>query len=313
MTTGDAGGTIGGDTVKTTFNRIALEAYHAENVYRAVADVKWDENSDPMPGNPVTFTIISALAVATTPISETVEPTPVNVSDTQKSITLAEYGNAVKPSKKLKLTSFLNMDLAVPQEVSKNMEESVDIVARDILVAGTNVFYSGSASSRATVTAASNFSAANARRCRQFLVGKNTPPPPGSNLYVGYIHPDVSYDLMGETGQAAWTAPHAYVDTMNFYAGEIGSFNGVRWVENANARFFADAGSPGTVDVYATIVCGRQALGEAVGEAQHMVISGPFDDLQRFISIGWYGMLGFGRIRENSLVRFESASSIGAN
>jgi len=43
------------------------------------------------------------------------------------------------------------------------------------------------------------------------------------------------------------------------------------------------------------------------------VIAGPFDDLQRFVSFGWYAMLGYGRIRENSLTRYETSSSIGAN
>jgi hypothetical protein len=31
------------------------------------------------------------------------------------------------------------------------------------------------------------------------------------------------------------------------------------------------------------------------------------------VSIGWYGMLGYGRIREDSLMRYETSSSIGIN
>jgi len=313
MTTTDGAGTLGGTTVKEVFNRAALDAFRANNVFRAVADVKWDESDDPMPGNPVTFTIISAIAPATSAISETVEPTPVNINDTQKQITLAEFGNAVKPSKKFKLTSFLNLDTAIPREVGAHMEESVDIIARDVLVAGTNVIYAGAATSRVTVAATHIIVANNVRRARAFLAGKNTPAPPGSTMYVGFIHPDVNYDLQAESGQQAWSAPHVYQDTNNIYTGEVGSLSGVRFVENANSRNFANAGVGGTVDVYVTLFVGMQALGEAVGESQHMVISGPFDDLQRFVSIGWYGMLGYGRVREDSLTRLESASSIGIN
>lgn len=313
MTTADGAGTIGGTTVKEVFNRAALDAFRANNVFRGVADVKWDESDDPMPGNPVTFTIISAIAPATSAISETVEPTPVNINDTQKSITLAEYGNAVKPTKKLKLTSFLNLDTAVPREVGAHMEESVDIIARDVLVAGTNVLYAGAATSRATVAASHNLTANNVRRARAFLAARNAPPPPGATMYVAFIHPDISYDLQAESGQQAWSAPHVYQDTDAIYTGEIGALSGCRFVENANSRNFANAGVGGTVDVYATLFVGLQALGEAVGDAQHIVIAGPFDDLQRFVSIGWYAMLGYGRIREDSLVRYEAASSIGAN
>lgn len=315
MTTGDAASTIGGDTVKTVFNRAALDAYRASNVFRSVADVRWSREQPPMPGNVVTFTIITALSPATSALSEATEPSPVNIADSQKTITLVEYGNAVKHTKKLRLTTFLNFDMAVPREVAANMEESVDIVARDVLVAGTSVLYAGTATSRVTVASTHVLAADNVRRARATLAANNTPAMGGGvgGMYVAFIHPNVSYDLMRETGQAAWTAPHAYVDTANFYSGEIGSFGGSRFIENANCKNFADSGVGGTVDVYATVFVGQQALGEAVGEAQHMVIAGPYDDLQRFISVGWYGLLGFGRIRENSLVRYESASSIGAN
>lgn len=314
MTTADGAGFLGGDTVKQVFNRAALDAFRAANVYRAVADVKWDESDDPMPGNPVTFTIISAIAPAITALSETVEPTPGNIADTQKSITLAEYGNAVKPSKKFKLTSFLALDTTVPREVGAHMEESIDIIARDVLVGGTNVLYGGAATSRVTVAATHTIVANNVRRARAYLAGRNTPPPPGSMMYVSFIHPDVNYDLQAESGQQAWSAPHVYgTDTAAIYSGEVGALSGVRFVENANAKIFVNAGVGATVDVYVTLFVGRQGLGEAVGESQHMVIAGPFDDLQRFVSIGWYAMLGYGIIRENSLLRYETSSSIGAN
>lgn len=316
MTTGDGAGTIGGDTVKTVFYRAALDAYRAANVFRRLADVKWSREQPPMPGSAVTFTIITALATATSALTEGTEPSAVNISDSQKTVTLVEYGNAVKHTKKLRLTTFLNFDVAVPREVAANMEESIDIVARDVLVAGTNVLYAGAATSRVTVAAGHTLTGNNVRRARAFLAGKNAPGPGGGMVggpYISIIHPDVSYDLMAETGQQAWSAPHTYVDTAAIYSGEIGMFAGTRFVENANARNFANAGVGGTVDVYATIFVGEQALGEAVGEAQHMVIAGPFDDLQRFISVGWYGLLGYGRIREDSLTRYESSSSIGAN
>jgi len=319
MTTSDAGGTLGGDTVKEVFNRSAFEAYRAENVYRRVADVKWDEAAGPMPGNPVTFSLITAIAPQTTPLSETVEPTPGNISDATKSITLAEYGHAVKPTHKLKVTSFLGLDLIAVGEITANMEESVDIIARDVLVAGSNVLWAGDATSRITLemgTTDDILAANNVRRARAFLAGKNAPPPPGSNMYLSFIHPDVNYDLQAESGQQAWSAPHVYADPGAIYTGEIGALSGVRFVENANAKIWADqgSGSPGsTLDVYATIFVGRQALGEAVGTPQHVVIAGPFDDLQRFVSIGWYALLGYGRIREDSLLRYESLSSIGAN
>jgi N4-gp56 family major capsid protein len=315
MTTADAGGTIGGDTVKTVFNQAALAAFRANFVYRQLASVKWagGPGAQPMPGVAVTFTIITALAPAISALTEGTEPAAVQMSDTQKTVTLVEQGSAIKSTMKLRKTTFIDWDLSIPREVSANMEESLDIVARDILVAGTNVKYASTAVSRVTVGTAMVLTAANVRTARAKLAGFNTPFPPGSGFYISILHPDVSFDLQQEVGNQAWSAPHVYQDTNAIYTGELGMFSAVRFVENANQKFFADAGVGGLTDVYITIFVGEQALGEAVGDAQHMVISGPFDDLQRFISVGWYALIGYGRIRENSLIRYESSSSIGAN
>lgn len=62
--------------------------------------------------------------------------------------------------------------------------------------------------------------------------------------------------------------------------------------------------------VYRTIVAGQQALAEAVAEEPHVVIGPVTDKLMRLRPIGWYGVLGFKRYREDALYRIESGSSI---
>ena len=313
-TTAAGSGTLA-DTVKTAYDRAALFAFRASNLFRAVASYKAVNQTHP--SNVVTFTKISALANQTSALSETADPSHLTLADATVSITMQEDGATTKNTKKLKLSSFLDVDMVAAYEIARNMEDSLDVIARDVLVAGTNVFYSGNATSRVTVGTDDEIDAENVWRARAELASGNAPPPMGSTDYVGFIHPDVSYDLQIETGQQAWSAPHVYSDPENMYSGEIGRFGGVRFIETANAKVFANAsngsGTDGTIDVYATLFVGLQALGEAVGEAQHLVIAGPFDDLQRFVSIGWYAYLGFGRIREESIWRLESSSTIGAN
>ena len=53
--------------------------------------------------------------------------------------------------------------------------------------------------------------------------------------------------------------------------------------------------------VFDTILCGQQALAEAVAEEPHIVIGNVTDKLMRFRPIGWYGVLGFARYREEAL------------
>ena len=62
--------------------------------------------------------------------------------------------------------------------------------------------------------------------------------------------------------------------------------------------------------VYRTFMAGQQALAEAVAEEPHVVIGPVTDKLMRHRPMGWYGVLGFSRYREESLYRIETGSSI---
>ena len=61
---------------------------------------------------------------------------------------------------------------------------------------------------------------------------------------------------------------------------------------------------------YRTMVSGMQGLAEAVAEEPHTVIGPITDKLMRLRPVGWYGVLGFKRFREDALYRIESGSSI---
>jgi N4-gp56 family major capsid protein len=278
-----------------------------------------------MPGSSVTFTIFSDLAAATSTLSETVDVDPVAMSDSQVTVTLAEYGNTVNTTAKLRGTSFLDVDVTAANVIGYNAGDSIDQVIREVLAGGTNVVYGGGGSSdpssRVTVAAEDIIEANDIRKVTAQLRKANVATFNG--YYMGFIHPDVSYDLRRETGNASWNAPHVAVDTANIYNGEIGTFESVRFIETPRAKVFENASNgtstTGTIDVYCTHIMGRQALAKAYSQvdgnsAFPKVVRGPIvDSLMRFNPIGWYWLGGYGRFREASLRRIESSSSIGAN
>jgi N4-gp56 family major capsid protein len=110
---------------------------------------------------------------------------------------------------------------------------------------------------------------------------------------------------------------------MPLYNGEIGMFEGVRFMEAARAPLFANAsnnsGASGTIDSYGTLIMGQQALAKAVsmgGEygSQPTIVYGTVTDLlQRFRPVGWKHFVGYSVFRQEALRRIESASSIGTN
>lgn len=310
-------------TDQAAYDRLAYFALRSEMLFDQAADVQPTNQS--MPGSSVIFTIFADLAEATSTLAEATDITPVAMSDSQVTVTLAEYGNTINTTAKLRGTSFLDVDAAAANLIGYNAGDSIDKVVRDVLAGGTNVAYGGGGANdptgRTSVAADDIIEANDVRKQTAALRAANVATFNG--YYMGYIHPDVSYDLRRETGNASWNAPHVNVDTMNIYNGEIGTFESVRFIETPRAKVFADASngtsSTGTIDVYCTHIMGRQALAKAYSQVDGngmvpKVVRGPVvDSLMRFNPIGWYWLGGYGRFREASLRRIESSSSIGVN
>ena len=308
---------------QSAYDRLAYFALRSEMLFDQAADVQ--ATNQAMPGAAVIFTIFSELAAATSTLSETADLTPATMADSQVTVTLAEYGNTVATTAKLRGLAFLDVDAAAANLIGYNAGDSLDQVVREVLAAGTNVAYGGGGSSdpssRVTVAAEDIIEANDIRKQTAALRAANVATFNG--YYMGYIHPDVSYDLRRETGNASWNAPHVAVDTQNIYNGEIGTFESVRFIETPRAKVFTDASNgtstTGAVDVYCTHIMGRQALAKAYSQIDGngvvpKVVRGPVvDSLMRFNPIGWYWLGGYGRFREASLRRIESSSSIGVN
>jgi N4-gp56 family major capsid protein len=308
---------------QTAFEKLAYFALRDEMYFDQFTEVQATNATNP--GATVTFTIFQDMAAAITPLGEAEDVTPVALSDSQVSVTLNEYGNATVTTAKLRATSFLPVDPVAANAVGYNAGLSIDTIARNAAQAGTNVIYgSGGAdlpTSRLTVGADDTLTANDIRKVVAQLRKANVPTIGGS--YVSVIHPDVSYDFRSATDAAAWRTPANYVNPQGIYTGEIGMFEGVRFIESPRGPVFANAsdgsGSSGNVDVYGTLVMGRQALAKGIslgGEygAQPTVVYGTVTDLlKRFRPVGWKHFVGYGVFRQEALRRIESSSSIGAN
>lgn len=305
---------------QTAYDLMAYFALRPELYFDAAADVEPSNQS--YPGTAVTFQIQNDLAVVSTALNESTDVSAVAVSNSTVTLTLAEYGNAVIDTALARGTSFLDLDRLVTNVVGFNAGISLDTIARNILQAGTNVNYStgtGPApTSRNTVIPTNTIGAADIRNARATLTRNNVQRIGG--YYLAFIHPDVSYDLQGQTGAATWNEPHAYNAPDEIWAGELGSFQGFRFIETPRAPIFADAGSSTTLtDVYRTVCMGRQALAKAYSYvdgngAYPTVVPGPITDhLRRFVPWGWYWLGAYGVFRQASLLGIESASSIGLN
>lgn len=199
--------------------------------------------------------------------------------------------------------------------IAYNMVDSLDILIRNIADVGTNAIWEnggdmfiGTGGTTAGVTATDTFKSRDARAAVTRLRTSNALPRM-DELFIAYIHPDVSYDLRSESDPAAWRPPHEYSAAKNIWAGAIGSYEGAEYVETPRA---SEADNAGGVPVYKTLFFGRQALAEAVAEEPHVIVGPVVDKLMRFRPIGWYGVLGWSIYRQEALWRVETTSSLTA-
>jgi N4-gp56 family major capsid protein len=286
-------------------------------LFDAAADIQPVAQS--MPGSSVKFTIFSELADAISTLAETTDLTPSTMGDSQVEVTLAEYGNTINTTAKLRGTSFLDVDAVAANLIGYNAGSSIDTVVANVLKAATNVIYGGGGSttptSNATVQAEDIIEANDVRIATAQLRGSKAQSFNG--MYMGFIHPDVSYDLRRETGAASWRDPHNYSDVSGIYNGEIGAFESIRFIETPRAPLDLTGGSASTVDLYQTIIMGRQSLAKAHSitdgnGAYPKVVRGPvIDSLMRFNPVGWYWLGGYGIFRQAAIRVLNTSSSLG--
>lgn len=301
--------------VQTAYSKAVEFAFQPKLYFAQFAQSKsWSiADRDPMPGDEVVFTIFSNLTATTAALSETGDPTAATMGKTQRTVTMYEYGKLVTTTQKLRVLSFANIDLSAARVVGDNMGKSVDLIARkawDSHTGSTYVKYASGVNPTA-VLATNDMTAALVRYAFNRLSRGDVIKPDG-RFYVAVVHPDVAYDLRAETGAGSWRAPKEYVEPADIYTGEIGEFEGFRFVETTDAKLLAD-GATGTVDLYTSYFFGFQACGYAEGVPPAMGVSGPFDALQRLVNVYWYSLIGFGELRRESLFKIFTASTIGAN
>lgn len=291
--------------VITAYERAARFALRDEAVWDQFAKVKPGNLTNP--GTPVSFEFWNDMTEATTPLSEVTDVDPVGLSDTQVTITPAEYGNAVLKTIRLMTDTFLvGWDADVANLVNENMVKSIDTLARVAVDAATNITtIDGGAT--ASLTAGDVLTAAAIRQRHAQLRRANARPWFGE-LFAAVISPEVAYDVKVETGDAGWLVPAAYVDTQRIYTNEIGTWGGFKFLESNRTLLTVDGGS--SADVHNSYFFGQEFLAKAEAIAPR-IVQGPITDtLMRFRPIGWHAYLAYKVLRQATVRVITSSATI---
>lgn len=206
--------------------------------------------------------------------------------------------------------------------------DTIDILCRDILNAGTGAIYSGTSNVQTSDVAAGdvisyqNLDTAvltlkknNAKPITNIIsasTGIGTTPIPA--CYMSIIHPEITAKVATFTG---WTPVEKYPNQSTVMEGEVGSYsaNGskIRFIETTNSKIKVGLGT-GAIDVYCTLVFGRDAYGitRISGEAMKNIVkplgsAGSADPLDQRTTSGWKATFVAKILNEDFIQRIESA------
>lgn len=272
-------------------------------------------------GRTVNFRKIAKLAPALTPLTEAVTPDGNVASKSNITGTVEQYGDYMAFSDRVDFEEIDPIIEAYSVEQGHQAKETMDIIVREILSAGTNVMYAGAKLARAELTSADVFTIRDARKIVRFFRKNHVKGVLPNGDYAAFVSPDTAFDIMDDPDfEKAMNYGQNVKPMMD---NEIGRLHRVRYFEVVNAKVFEDGGDADGVgagvtpmDVHASIFIGRNAYGttEIEGRGKPKVIvkglgsAGTEDPLDQRQTIGWkLDAFGAIRLEETAIMRYEHA------
>jgi len=272
--------------------------YFAHNKFAQVRDIPANSGTDT-----IKFRRYGSLTAATTALSDGVTPSGSQLSITDVTAQVDQYGDYVT------LTDVVSMETIDPiltetaEVLGEQAGNTLDQLCRNVLIAGTTIQYASTATSNATITSAMKLDRAEVKEAVRTLKGNDALPmtsridpsigynttPLGAS-YIGIIDPSTTYDLDDATG---WVPVEKYANKSDVMDREVGSVGNVRFIETTNAYVNSGVGS-GSIDVYYTLIFGKNAYAQTriAGNALKNIVkplgsAGTADPLEQRATSGW--------------------------
>lgn len=298
--------------VKAAYDLAVKEALRAHPTMRDFVTIRPDQPAHR--GSSVTMNRFNwfadaAVTAAKTPLSEEADVDSTKIpATTPVTITPNEYGFAVTSTEKLNNRTFAPFDGFKARAIADHQGRVLDSLIQDALVAGsTALTVTGTAEN--LLTAANKLSSTFIRKQVTALRVGNVPTWDGQ-FYVAAIHPHVAHDIREEAGSGGWRVPKEYQNEGLLINGELGEWEGVRFVQNNLIRHAAAGAS--SAETYQTYFFGQGGFAEHVVVEPEVRVGPSVDKLGRFATLGWYGDLGWAVYEPLAIRRVVSSSSLEA-
>lgn len=274
--------------------------------------------------NVIKFRRYGNLTAATTALVEGVTPAGSQLSKTDITATVLQYGDFVTLTDKLTMETEDPVRLEANEVLADQAGDTLDQLCRDVLATGTSVIFSGTSNTQTShvaagdvitlaniITAVETLKAGKARYMTTFVdptTGYNTTPLPPT--YIGIVHVYTTKTIRAMTG---FVPVEKYATGATRMEGEIGSLEGVRFVETVNGKVFT-AGGTSSIDVYGTIIMGKYAFATTriAGKALVNIVkplgsAGTADPLEQRETSGWKATFVAKILNDDFMIRIEHA------
>ncbi len=281
----------------------------------------------PLPMNSsdtIKFRKYGALTVATTPLTEMQTPAGSSASVTDITATALWYGDYIPFSDKVQYESPDKVLTELYEVLAEQGGQTVDILARNVLVAGTNVLYAGSANTATGDVAAGDVitttlldtAEATLLTANAMYMTKVVSPDAGyatqplSPSYVAIVHPMQKAKLQALTG---WIPVRLYQNKGDVMMNEIGTYGNIRFVISTQAKVKTGEGT-GAVNIYTILIFGKDAYGVTAMQGHGMESitkplgsAGAADPLNQRGTVGWKANHVTKILNQSYMLRIEHA------
>lgn len=226
---------------------LELKTYYDKNlIVNATPKLRHDQFAQKRPipkngGKVIEFRRFGTLPVITTALVEGITPAGQSVKVSALTSEVQQYGAYLTISDVLDMTAIDNTQIEMSKLLSGQAGRSLDRITREVLMGGSNKIFQPSVSNgvETEVLLRSQISADTCQLTLDTLkVGsgmlKRMLAEPVDADYVCIVHPDVATDLMRD--KTGWEEVHKYTTPENIYAGELGRYGGIRFVESTEAK-----------------------------------------------------------------------------
>lgn len=185
-------------------------------------------------GKHVKFFRYTELPAITKPLYEGVTPDGQKLEETAFSVMTKNYGGYMAYTDELDLWHVDSKTQAISDRLNRQAQLSIDTVGRDQIMAGLNVMYPGSVTSRASLTKSNVLTYAIVKKAVRNLKRKGAQPF-ADGFFHAKIDQDTYYDLTQDTH---WNDVSTYQDDTRVQKYELGNIYKVKFFEVDNGKVF---------------------------------------------------------------------------